>query len=260
MKRTGLRVHLVAAVAAACCAGAASAALTPGSLAFVGLNADGNDDIALVALQPISVGEVINFTDNEWNGTGWIDASENAYELTITSAVPAGAIVTITNVSGVQATPVTATSNFGTLLPIPGSGTNAGIGNSDEAVWVFSGPYATPTSFATVMGNDVIANTGNVLTGTGLTEGDTAFFLPGDEDIEAYTGARSGQASFVAFRPLIYTAGSWISQDAGGDQSIDTTPPDVPFDSTAFTVVPEPGALFWAALGALVVTFRTRCR
>ena len=43
-------------------------ALGPGSIAFVGFNADGNDGFAFVAIDGIPTGTVIHFNDNEWNG------------------------------------------------------------------------------------------------------------------------------------------------------------------------------------------------
>src|SRR5262249_62221754 len=43
-------------------------ALGPGSIAFVGFNADGNDGFAFIAIDTIPAGTVIQFNDNEWNG------------------------------------------------------------------------------------------------------------------------------------------------------------------------------------------------
>lgn len=36
--------------------------------------------------------------------------------------------------------------------------------------------------------------------------------------------------------PLINDTTNWIYQDGAGDQSNDLTPPDLPFDQTAFTI------------------------
>ena len=55
-------------------------------------------------------------------------------------------------------------------------------------------------------------------------------------DIGAYAGARAGQASLADYLPIINNAANWITQDAGGDQSADGTPPDVPFSTTTFVV------------------------
>jgi hypothetical protein len=45
-----------------------SMALGPGSIAFVGFNADGNDGFAFIVIDPIAAGSIIRFSDNEWNG------------------------------------------------------------------------------------------------------------------------------------------------------------------------------------------------
>ena len=44
---------------------------TSGDIAFVGFNADGNDDLAFVTFVNIGAGETIYFTDNEWDGAAF---------------------------------------------------------------------------------------------------------------------------------------------------------------------------------------------
>lgn len=46
-------------------------ALVPGSIAFTGFNADGNDGLAFVALAAIPPGTTIFFSDREWTGSGF---------------------------------------------------------------------------------------------------------------------------------------------------------------------------------------------
>ncbi|HEX2837037.1 MAG TPA: hypothetical protein VHN77_02805 [Phycisphaerales bacterium] len=252
---------LFAVAAFAAVAGSAQAGiLGPGAIAFTGFNADGTDNLAFVAIQPLPVGTVIGFTDNEWNGTAWVDSNENGFELTITTAVPAGAIVRMDTVGGASITD--ATSNYGTIAGIAGAGTNLGVSNSNEAIYAFIGSYASPVSFLALVANDIEANSGSIA-GTGLVAGVTAQFNvlnTADEDIFAYVGARSGAASFADYLPLINggLSSEWISQDASGDQSIDGIGPDVPFDGTAFTIVPTPGAIALLGLGGLVAIRRRR--
>jgi hypothetical protein len=249
--------YCLAAMIAASAAAKSQAALTPGSIAFVGFNADGLDNLTFVAIEPLPIGTEIGFTDNEWNGAAWADNNEHGFAWTATSNVPAGAIVTLDFLNDpILPSP---TSNFGTTLPIAGAGANKGVSNSDEAIWAFIGPYASPTAFLAVIGNDPLATAATSLTGTGLVEGQTALFVTGDEDVMAYTGARSGQSSFAAYLPLINNPASWVTQDGSGDQSIDSIAPDVPFDSTPFTIVPEPASLSLLALAAIsMLGFRSR--
>jgi uncharacterized protein len=210
-------------------------ALTTGDIAFVGFNADGNDNLAFVALTDIAAGEILYFEDNEWNGTAFADTNEGAFSWTSTAIVPAGTIVGIDNIGG-----GTISASTGTVVtPVPGRGSNRGIGAGDEVIYVYQGVPGTPAVFITAVANGGYNATNGILTGTGLTAGTNALDLSGvddDADIGAYNGPRSGQATFSDYRSLINTAANWITQDTTGDQGIDGTPPDVPFSSTAFTI------------------------
>lgn len=204
--------------------GAAPPALGPGDLAFTGFNADGDDDLAFVALKDIPANTRIHFCDSEWDGTGF-GTDEGDYSWSHTEDVPAGTVVSLT---GVGSGPV---PSLGTIVHDDAGG----IGNDDEAVFaylaihpdslrrpsVFLGAVATrPSSFGT-------------LEGTGLTAGTTAIVLPTDLDIAAYAGPRTGLTA-AAYRAALNDTATWIWQNDGGDQSNDAIAPDVPFDLTAF--------------------------
>jgi len=209
-------------------------ALATGNIAFVGFNADGNDNIAFVALVDIGSGEQIIFEDNEWNGTTFVDTNEGAFSWTATSIVPAGTIVRIDNIGSGAIAASTGTA----ATPVTGRGTNRGIGASGETIYAYQGSAAAPTFITAVTnGGFVVAN--GVLSNTGLTAGTNAIDLSvvdPDADIAAYNGTRSGQASFSSYLTLINNPANWLTQDGTGDQSIDGTPPDVPFSSTVFQI------------------------
>ncbi|MDZ8186393.1 MAG: putative Ig domain-containing protein [Nostoc sp. ChiSLP02] len=208
--------------------------LAAGNIAFVGFNADGNDNIAFVTLVDINPGEVIIFEDNEWNGTGWVDTNEGAFSWTATSLVTAGTIVTIDNIGSGTITASTGTAATG----VSGRGGNRGIGANDETIYAYQGSATSPT-FITAIASGGFNSTNGLLTGTGLTAGTNAIDFSNvddDVDIAAYNGSRSGQPDFPSYLPLINNAANWQTQDGTGDQSIDGTAPDVPFSSTAFTV------------------------
>ena len=202
-------------------------ALGPGSIAFTGFNADGNDDLAFVALEPLAAGTVIYFNDQEWQGSAF-NTGEGQVSWTASAAIAAGTIVRIGNFS------TTPTSNLGTT-----SG-SSGLGNSDEIVYAYVGADHAPTAFLAAVANSGFSVDGGTLAGTGLVVGQTALNLAPlsatGPDIAAFTGARSGQASFAAYAAALNTAANWNFQDAGGDQSADGTAPDVPFSATAFTI------------------------
>ena len=210
-------------------------ALGPGSLAFTGFNADGTDNLALVALEAIAAGTVLYFTDNEWNGTSWTDFNENAFALTLTSNVAEGAIITLNSINSASIN-----SNFGNVAAVPGGGTNTGVGNGDEMVYVYTaapGSPLVPTAFITAVSNN--GATSGSLVNTGLAYGSTALNLAGidtDADIAAFNGARDNQPNFGNYAAILNTASNWIAQDGSGDQSADGTTPDVPFSTTGFTL------------------------
>lgn len=218
----------------------APAAFGPGDVAFVGFNSDGADNLALVALKELPSGTVLYFSDNEWNGTTWADFNEGTFALTLTSTVAAGAIITIDAIGNAANT----VSNVGTVANVAGGGSNRGLGNSGEQVYVYianAGTPLTPTAFLAAVSNDGFSGTsGNgTLTGTGLEAGASAINLATADagaDIAAFTGARSNQTSFAAYLASINNAANWVTQDASGDQSADSTAPDVPFSGQAFSL------------------------
>lgn len=106
-------------------------ALGRGSIAFVGFNSDGNDNLAFAVFEPIPLGTTIFFQDNEWDGTVF-NTGESAWSWTATSDIAAGTVITIDNIgTGTIAT------NSGTVTFLDSS--NRGIANSNEAVYAFLG-------------------------------------------------------------------------------------------------------------------------
>jgi VCBS repeat-containing protein len=232
----------------------AAAAFAPGDVAFVGFNSDGADNLALVALKALPAGTVLYFSDNEWNGTGFNDFNESTIALTLSSTVAAGGIIMLDNIGTAAAT----TSNVGTAASVAGGGGNRGLANSGEQVYVYIADASSPlvpTAFLAAVSNDGFAAAGT-LSGTGLVVGQTAIDLaivdPG-ADIGAFNGGRGGATSFAAYLPTINNPANWVTQDATGDQSIDTIFPDVPFSATAFTLV-APAQSIAFATGSLNIS------
>ncbi|MCB0211872.1 MAG: lamin tail domain-containing protein, partial [Anaerolineae bacterium] len=209
----------------------AQGSLSPGDIAFVGYNADANDDFAIVALTDLDGSGTpidIIFSDNEWDGSSF-NTGEGTLTWTIDSLIAAGTVISFNNISSSG----TATVSVGSL-----SGSMA-LGASDEAIFAITGSTASPTAFLAAITNDDFAAAGASLTNTGLTVGTTAIELDGvdaDADIAIYNGLRSGEASFAAYLVLINNPTNWLTQDGSGDQSNDSTVPDLPFDTTAFTI------------------------
>ncbi|BAZ28863.1 alkaline phosphatase-like protein [Cylindrospermum sp. NIES-4074] len=200
-------------------------ALAAGNIAFVGFNADGNDDFAFVAIVDINIGETITFEDNEWDGSAF-NTGEGRFTWTATSLVTAGTIVRISSTSLTSKSASIGTLSTGTIA----------LGNSDESIYAYQGSAAAPT-FITAISSNAFSNAATgTLTNTGLTAGVNALALSGSIDVAAYNGSRSGQANFASYLSLINDPANWQTQDGTGDQSIDGTAPDVPFSSTAFSI------------------------
>src|SRR5262245_32107021 len=165
-------------------------ALGPGSIAFVGFNADGSDGFAFIVIDPIAAGTVIRFSDNEWNGQaigagGAFNTGEGGLTWTNgASELAAGTIVELLNTSSAS----TRSVNIGTI-----SGGTIALGNSDESIFAFIGTSETaPTTFLAAVTNTnggfTTATGSGLLSGTGLTAGSTALVLPRTDgaDVAAY--------------------------------------------------------------------------
>lgn len=204
----------------------APAPFAPGDIAFVGFNADGNDDLAFVALREIAAGTVIYFNDREWTGAGF-NTGEGEVVWTAGSSIAAGTVVTINNFGS---TPV---SNLGT------TNGSSGLSASAEIVYAFVGAPNTPTTFLAGIANAGFTIDGGTLSGTGLVVGETAIDLglvDAGADIGVFNGARNGQTSYAGFLAQINNPTNWLMQDTAADDSIDATAPNLPFSVAGFSL------------------------
>ncbi len=210
------------------CSGLVFAQLAgPGDVAIVGWNADGNDDLAFVALVDIPQGTSITFCDQEWDGTAF-NSGEGDISWLADNDVAAGTVITLSNLSS---EPV---ADIGSL----GTG-ELNLAASNESVFVYFVDPQGEMKFLTAFTIDSSDGLGT-LDGTGLEFGTTAIdFGPTDHkdsDIFLYTGPRDREAKFSDFAGRINDPMFWAAQDGSGGQHEDGTPPDLPFDNTAFTL------------------------
>ncbi|MEM5563975.1 lamin tail domain-containing protein [Psychroserpens sp. AS72] len=178
--------------------------LSSGDLAIIGLSVD-DEEALIVALENISSGESVFFTDEEWGGTSF-NSGEGFYEW-VTPTITAGTVFKI-DTNG--------TSVGGTVTQRAGS---FALGNSGDGFYLYqtstniynSGTY-TVLGFVGEDGGDA-----GTLTGTGLTLGTNAIYYGGDNGI--YTGTRTGQDKNT-YLSLIYGS-SWST--SGSAQTFDLT-------------------------------------
>ncbi|HYG46358.1 MAG TPA: Calx-beta domain-containing protein, partial [Allosphingosinicella sp.] len=205
----------------------------PGSIAFTGFNADGTDDVTFVVLEDLPAGTVIYLTDNEWNGSAFVEG-EGRLQVTLGSGATAGTVISVSSMSsGV-------TVSHGTVTQLSSNALNLNAEN--EVLYAYLANSATPTvptAFLAAIANGGFNATNGLITGTSLVEGTHAVNVGGiddDLDIAAYTGARTGEGAFANYLTLINDSANWVAQDGSGNQHADTINPDTPFSTVAFAI------------------------
>ena len=203
--------------------GQLNAQLNPGDMAFIGFNADGDDDFAMVTFVDIPANTTVYFTDSEWNGSAF-GTDENDFSWNSGAAtIAAGTVITFYTISE------TPSVSAGTISGEPG-----GISAGSEAIFAFSGTAPrTPTRFIAA-----VANAGSAfgdLSGTELTVGTTAITYPDGTDIAQYKGTRTG-LDINGFLVELNNMSNYDLQDNGDDNSADGIAPDVPFNTISFSI------------------------
>lgn len=198
-----------------------SQTLSAGDLAIIGVGVD-DEEVLVVALENISSGEEVFFTDEEWNGSSF-NSGEGFYKW-VTPSITAGDVFTLTT---------TGSSAGGSVSHQAGS---FALGNSGDGVYLYqtsTNVYNTGTpTILGFAGED--AGDAGTLSGTGLTLGTNAIYFGGDNGI--YVGTRTGQDK-ATYLSLIYGS-SWTT--SGSSQTFDMT--DFTFASTP-TITVSPSSL-----------------
>ncbi len=247
-----MKLKLVSAAVLALSASQSHGALVTGDLMFTSFNAD-EDGFSLVTFVDIDPNTAVFFTDNEWNGAaigagGAFNVGESYSRWNSgSSLINAGSVIRFSAVDTSNLA-----SSIGAFSRVSVSGnTNYGIANSNETLYAYLGTSATaPSQFISAITNGNFATDGS-LANTGLVQGASAIDLNSNAtttpDYGVYSGARTGLASFAAYKSLLGDAANWTVDTSNGDYK--TTVPDV----TAFTVsqVPLPAGV-WLLGSALL--------
>lgn len=199
-----------------------SFAQTTGDIAVIGFNADGNDDLAIVALVDIPANTTIYIADNELDGAGgFVDTNEG--ELTWdtgSNIITAGTVVTLNDLANGTG----ATISNGTIT----AGSSFNLSSSGDAAFFYLGTDEnTPTTFLAGIQNE--DNNFGDLIGSGLTEGTTfvTFTTSGNPDGGVYSGPRNSETTFSDYLVLIGNPANWTTEDSDGTLVL-------PFDTTPF--------------------------
>lgn len=199
---------------------------SPGDIAFTGFNADGYDDFAFVLLADAPGGLVINFTDNEWNGTNFT-SGEGIISWTVPpEGLPVGTVVNIFNAKSDEN--IIASIGFADLVTL-----GFDIGGTNDEIYAYLGLFPSPTVVLAAIGNEYDAYD-QILNNSGLTSSDI-ILIDGDADIMAYYFLRNNLYSADEYRLQINNSSNWVTQNTSQRDDIDGEFPDVPFDTTPFT-------------------------
>ena len=148
----------------------------------------------------------------------------------------AGTVVSLNNLAS-----STRSASVGTLTAT-GSFNLSGDG---ETVYAYQGSATAPSGFLAI----IASQTTDPSAGTGLSARHIVM-LTNHADIAAYAGPRDGQPNFASYLTAIATPANWITEDGTGDQSQNSVAPDVPFETTAFSLAGSSSYAAWAAANA----------
>ena len=198
----------------------ALATVPPGGFGFVAFNADGNDDVAFVALTDIS-GETVYLSDNEASAAGGLSDTNEGILRWDSGVVLAGTVVVLSDLSGSQRT-----ASHGTLTAAEGT---VNLAASGDALVAYQGPTpTTPSGWIAAIANDE-GHFGD-LGATGLLEvGAAVTFSTVNHDGGQYVGFRQGMTSLDQYRALIADPSLWETHPSSGESFL-------PFDATPFSL------------------------
>ena len=213
-----------------------SHAQSPGDIAFIAFNADGDDDFAIVALTELAANSTIYITDKESDGAGGITSGEGTLTwFTGTTSIKAGTVVVFTDVDNGT------NPNFGVSIGLLSETGAFNINSSKEGILAFVGTDdSSPTSFiaAIQIGNDP-SNLGPfdgdeiTLTNTGLVIGTSIIVVDSSAspDGAVYNASRASQTSYNEYYTLLIDDDSnWTNVVNGDGETL------LPFSSEAFTI------------------------
>jgi hypothetical protein len=192
-------------------------------IAFTGLNTDGDNDIAFVAMANIAGDRTIEF------GGASINSTDHWTWTPPAAGVTAGTVIRIDHIHSQGGI----TTDIGTVT---GSGDLSG---QNEAVFAFTSeitPNGLERNYIAAISNSTFQAAGSDLASVGLTVGENALEFGSHVDIATYTGPRSDlpNGTTADYLAHLMSTANWISQSGSGDQSHDSVAPDIPFSPIRF--------------------------
>ncbi len=207
---------------------ATAQSLAKGDIAFTAYNAD-EDGFSIVTFVALPANTIIYFTDNEATGTTVFNSGEGYHQWNTGAAIiAAGTVVRFSAVDNAT----TLAASIGTLTRATVSGnTNYGLSTTADILYAFIGTSAAaPTNILTAISSGDTVTPGDVFTNAGLTIGTNAISIRNSADYGEYSGSRTGQSNFAAYKSLVFNVANWTVDQIDGIYT--TTIPN----TTAFTL------------------------
>lgn len=167
---------------------------------LIGFQTGANDQISFVATTNISAGTDIYFRDDEWNGTGFVDANEGTLKYT----VPASGL-SIGTVVQISASPLSA-SDGGTVVSADNT---FDLSTNGDMVYAFYGTgFNAPTEILSLLsvGINTEPTTAEDPTGDPLAPDVLVIYIPGTNDNAQYNGTRVNTSLTDLINPV-----NWVS-------------------------------------------------
>lgn len=197
----------------------ANALSDAGLIAFTGINTDGDNDIAFVALTDIAPDRTIEF-GNGWSNGAFTDPQSHWTWTPPAQGVAAGTVVRIDHIH-------TANGISATIGTVTGSGDLTG---HDEAVFAYTSQFTTAgltQHFLTGISNSTFEAAGSDLTGTGLATGVNALEFGSHVESAAYAGNRTTPHTAEFYQADLSSTQHWTTQAVTGNGFFSTTHFDV---------------------------------
>ena len=175
---------------------------------FVGFNADGDDDFAIVALRDIT-NTTIFFTDQETNEIGTTNEGVLQWN-TGSTTIAAGCVVVFTDVSndGLRS------ASVGTLIEVDNGFNLSGTG---DGILAYIGPDDN-TADTYLAGIENLSNAIGDITMTGLSACPALTITNGaHDDGSQYAGPRNTELSFSDYRDSLSLLSNWDTESSNGE-------------------------------------------
>ncbi len=191
-----------------------------GDLAFTAINADGNDDFAIVLLNTIPANTVVYFTDASWDNatTSFVESGNDGYLQwdSGNEELPPGTVISFNDINNSSLT------SFGVSLGSIVTSNAISLVATGETLLAYLGTNKdNPTTFLTGIKNASLVT--NELLGTGLTAGVDFLELNPftSPDGGEYTGSRTNQSNYADYLSLLTDKSNWTINNSNGELFLD---------------------------------------